>query len=94
MQESKEIPDHLICKITLMLMEDPVISEEGFTYERKVLEEHYKLKGAVEPITRKEVSGKVYPNHALKQAIEVFLRENPWAFEEEKGENYNDIQFV
>jgi hypothetical protein len=36
-----------------MLMEDPVISEDGFSYERKVLEEHYKLKGPIEPITRK-----------------------------------------
>ena len=52
-----------------MLMEDPVLSEEGFSYERTVLEEHYNLKGPVEPITRKDVKGKIYPNHALKQAI-------------------------
>ena len=81
----REIPDHLVCKITLMLMEQPVVSEEGFTYERKVLEEHYKLKGPIEPITRKKVEGKCYPNHALKQAIDDFLKENPWAFEEANG---------
>ena len=68
-----------------MLMEDPVLSEEGFSYERQILEEHYKLKGPIEPITRKNVKGKIIPNHALKQAIETFLKENPWAFEEEKG---------
>jgi hypothetical protein len=30
-----------------MLMEDPVLSEHGFTYERQVIEEHYKLKGPI-----------------------------------------------
>jgi len=34
------IPDHLSCKITLDLMEDPVTTESGMTYEREVLEEH------------------------------------------------------
>jgi STIP1 homology and U-box containing protein 1 len=77
-----------------MLMEDPVVSEAGFSYERQVLEEHYKLKGPVEPITRKEVTGKIFPNQALKQAIEAFLRDNPWAYEEEKCENYQDIIFI
>lgn len=57
-----------------MLMEEPVVSEEGFTYERKVLDEHYRLKGPIEPITRNKVEGKCFPNHALKIAIEEFLK--------------------
>jgi hypothetical protein len=36
----------------------------------------------------------VLPNHALKQAIEIFLKDNPWAFEEEKSEDYHQIVFV
>lgn len=89
-----EIPDYLICKITLQLMEEPVLSEEGFTYEKKVLEEHYRLKGTVEPITRRKVEGTLFPNHAIKQATEDFLKMNPWAYEEEKGEDYRLIPFV
>jgi hypothetical protein len=30
-----------------MLMEDPVLSEEGFSYERKELEYYYQMKGMV-----------------------------------------------
>ena len=36
-----------------MLIEDPVVSEAGFSYERKALEEYYQAKGPMEPITRK-----------------------------------------
>ena len=33
----KEIPDFLICRISDDLMEDPVVIESGFTYERKAI---------------------------------------------------------
>jgi|JI6StandDraft_1071083.scaffolds.fasta_scaffold132410_2 STIP1 family protein 1 len=75
-------------------MEEPAVSEDGFTYEKKVLEEHFRLKGPIEPITRRKVEGRVFPNHALKQATEEFLKQNPWAFEEEKGEDFNLIPFI
>jgi U-box domain len=62
-------------------MEDPVVSEAGFTYERKALEEHYKLKGPIEPINRKQCKGYIITNQALKITIEEFLNEHPWGFE-------------
>jgi STIP1 family protein 1 len=34
------IPDYLICRITLDLMEDPVTTDSGQTYEREALEQH------------------------------------------------------
>lgn len=35
----------------------------------------------VEPITRKKLTSKPSVNTALKNAIEDFLQQNPWAFE-------------
>lgn len=76
----KEIPDWMLCKITLDMMEDPVSTEAGFTYERTAIEDHLRTNGNIEPITRKAFTGALYSNIALKAGIEAFLEENPWAF--------------
>ena len=34
----KDIPDYLLCRITDDLMDDPVILESGFTYEKRAIE--------------------------------------------------------
>lgn len=34
---SESIPDFLLCRITSDFMEDPVIIQSGFTYERKAI---------------------------------------------------------
>lgn len=60
------IPDYLCCKITLDLIEDPVTTESGHTYEREVIEEHIKKNGNIDPVTRKQISGVLYPNLAVK----------------------------
>lgn len=85
------IPDYLCCKITLDLIEDPVTTESGHTYEKEVIEEHLKKNGNIDPVTRKPISGNLFPNLAVKQGIADFLQYNPWAFEYMTGENYEDI---
>lgn len=54
-------------------MEDPVITEEGFTYEKSAIEDHFKTNGFIDPITRSTVSGKLYSNRALKLAVDYFM---------------------
>jgi len=49
------IPDYLCCKITLDLMVDPVTTEAGHTYEREVVEDHFKRNGYIDPVTRNSV---------------------------------------
>ncbi|KAK1442146.1 E3 ubiquitin-protein ligase CHIP [Babesia gibsoni] len=79
----RDIPNHLCCTISMCLMKDPVITPSGITYERKLLEEHFKCNGEFEPVTREPCSMKqVYPNYSIKEAIEIFLKENPWAYGE------------
>jgi STIP1 family protein 1 len=68
-----QIPDYFCCKITLDLMEDPVVTDSGQTYERSVIEEHIERNGKTDPLTREPITGKLYPNLALKRAIQSFI---------------------
>lgn len=87
------IPDHLQCRITLELMEDPVTTDCGQTYERSAIEEHIQRNGKTDPFTRSPLKGPLYPNVSIKKAIADFLNNNPWAYEYSEGENYKDIVF-
>lgn len=44
-------------------------------------------------MTRNSVNGKIFTNYAIKQAIELFLEENPWAYEVDVEGDYHNIQF-
>ncbi|CDW77754.1 u-box domain protein [Stylonychia lemnae] len=85
----KEIPDFLICRITDDLMEQPVVIQSGFTYEKSAILKHFQINGNIDPITRQSVDPNILiPNHYLKQATEYYLERNPWAFQYIPGELY------
>jgi len=89
-----EIPDYMRCKLTHELMEDPVTIQSGHTYERAPILENLRKTGHFDPVTREPISiDYIYPNLNIKQAIESFLKENPWAFEYKPHETYQDIKF-
>ena len=74
-------------------MEDPVMTDSGQTYEREALEQHLEKNGRTDPFTRQPIKGALYPNIAIKKAVQDFLERNPWAYEYCEGENYKDISF-
>ena len=87
-----EVPDFLNCPISDELMEDPVILESGFTYERSSIEKHFQVNGAFDPLTREECNKNIIiPNKKIKHATEEFLRENPWGFEHFPGDNIQTV---
>ncbi|EGR28168.1 u-box domain protein [Ichthyophthirius multifiliis] len=88
-----QIPDYLCCKVSLDLMEEPVTTEVGHTYEKSVLDEHFKKNGFVDPITRQKINKNLYPNLSIKQGIQEFLNQNPWAFEFYQDQDYKNIEF-
>lgn len=47
-----EVPDYLLCRITDELMDEPVILESGFTYEKSEILRHFNRNGNFDPITR------------------------------------------
>ncbi|VAI76372.1 unnamed protein product [Triticum turgidum subsp. durum] len=76
-----EVPDHLCCKITLDIFRDPVITPSGITYERAVILDHLNRVGKFDPVTREPLEPfQLISNLAVKEAVDVFLKEHGWAY--------------
>lgn len=79
-RRKRDIPDYLCGKISFELMREPVIAPSGITYDRRDIEEHLQRVGHFDPITRAPLtSANLTPNLAVKEVIDAFLEENPWA---------------
>jgi len=64
-----------ICPITQEVMRDPVIAEDGHTYEKDAIE-NWLEKSLTSPMTRQPISpAKLIPNLALKQLIDQWKDE-------------------
>jgi len=61
---------NLMCPITLVLMIDPVITPDGYTYERAAIEQAIRANGK-SPITRQPMRiDQLVPNRAIRDLIE------------------------
>ncbi|PFH36674.1 tetratricopeptide repeat (TPR)-/ U-box domain-containing protein [Besnoitia besnoiti] len=77
-----EVPSCLSCSISMAIMNDPVITPSGITYEKSLLREHLRHNGQFDPITRKPCpSDSLVPNYGLKEVISWFLKKYPWAYD-------------
>eukprot|EP01016_Furgasonia_blochmanni_P037503 TRINITY_DN442_c0_g1_i10.p1 TRINITY_DN442_c0_g1~~TRINITY_DN442_c0_g1_i10.p1 ORF type:complete len:151 (+),score=7.87 TRINITY_DN442_c0_g1_i10:356-808(+) len=77
-----DIPEYLMCKITFEIMNQPVITQEGITYEMETLQNHFSANGLTDPYTRRVLRyADPVPNKNLEQAITDFLDKYPLAFE-------------
>jgi hypothetical protein len=71
---SFDIPENFICPITLDVMRDPVLCEDGFVYDRHVIT---KLKPLLSPFTRQPIDLKnLKPCDELKKSIDEFVEKN------------------
>lgn len=78
-RQKREIPDFLCGKISFELMNDPVITPSGITYDRNDIEQHLHKVGRFDPVTRTELTiDQLIPNLAIKEVIENFVNENEW----------------
>ncbi|VDK31584.1 unnamed protein product [Taenia asiatica] len=76
----RELPDYLCGQISFELMQDPVITPSGITYDRQSIQAHLRQVGHFDPITRQPLTqDQLIPNLAMKEVISKFLEENPWA---------------
>jgi hypothetical protein len=67
-----EPPDEFLCPILMVLMEDPVIGQDGKTYERAAIEKALK-QDPRSPFTREPMRlDSLRPNYAIKTLIERF----------------------
>lgn len=63
---------HLKCPITQTFMADPVVAEDGITYERSAIVDWFKVHQS-SPMTRKKIKSDLYSNFFAKNVIEVML---------------------
>ena len=70
------IPNEFLCPITQEIMHDPVCASDGYTYERKAIEE-WLTKKQTSPIMNISISGtQLYPNKILKMLINKHMQNN------------------
>ncbi|XP_046738820.1 E3 ubiquitin-protein ligase CHIP isoform X1 [Diprion similis] len=78
----REVPDYLCGKISFEILQEPVITPSGITYERKDIEEHLQRVGHFDPVTRVRLTqDQLIPNLSMKEVVDAFLQENEWALD-------------
>ena len=74
--DDRIIPEDFVCPITKDVMEDPVLANDGYTYERIAIMQYVVNEGK-SPMTRQEMNeAQLMPNRALKSIIEKWRTEN------------------
>ena len=81
--KKREVPDFLCCKINFELLEEPIVTPSGITYNRKHLEEDLQRVGQhFDTVTRVPLTQeKLIPNLSLKEVVEDFVANNKWVDE-------------
>lgn len=70
----QQMMDLFHCPLSLELMDDPVMTPNGNTYERQMIERHLEVNGNFDPMTRAPLAKEqLYPNRALKMLMETML---------------------
>eukprot|EP01026_Neomeris_dumetosa_P027035 TRINITY_DN2201_c0_g1_i5.p1 TRINITY_DN2201_c0_g1~~TRINITY_DN2201_c0_g1_i5.p1 ORF type:complete len:366 (+),score=36.71 TRINITY_DN2201_c0_g1_i5:92-1189(+) len=67
-KQGEQPPDVFICPITSDLMNDPVMAVDGYTYERKAIEEWFQ-QHSTSPMTNQPMDKTLIPNHSLRSSI-------------------------
>lgn len=79
-RKNREVPDYLCDKISFELLNDPVITPSGISYNKKDIEEHLQKVGHFDPVTHaKLTSDMLIPNLVMKEVVENFIEQNEWA---------------
>ena len=68
-QIKKEISKSYLCPITQCIMKEPVVAEDGQTYERSAIREWFRMGKNVSPLTGATIGKRLVPNHCIKSAI-------------------------
>ena len=78
-----KIPEDLTCPITMLLLADPVMAADGYTYERSAIEKHIKTARDKGEAPKSPMEGtpleddRLMPNKRLKSRVQRFLDKYP-----------------
>lgn len=71
----EDVPVEMVCAITHEIMTNPVIAEDGFTYEESAIKEWFGMGKKTSPMTNLVLNTLDYiPNVKLREKIEDYLR--------------------
>ncbi|RCV43939.1 hypothetical protein SETIT_9G334400v2 [Setaria italica] len=71
------MPSYFLCPISQVLMRDPQVAADGFTYEADALRRWLDSGHDTSPMTNKTLSNSdTIPNHSMRSAIQEYLRQN------------------
>ncbi len=79
-----EPPSEYICPISRDLMNDPVVAEDGFTYDRLYIES-WLQDNSSSPMNREQMGRHLLPNRTMKSAIEKWKADHPSYGESRSG---------
>jgi antitoxin component YwqK of YwqJK toxin-antitoxin module len=68
----KNLEETLICPITNNIPEEPVMAEDGFIYERAVIQRWLKYKSH-SPMTNEEMGTKIIPSTQLRNVVQMVI---------------------
>ena len=71
--EHIETPKEYKCPISMELMDDPVVCSDGHTYNRTSIEELFRLRKYISPITREKLNKIMTPNITLRKVINDYI---------------------
>jgi hypothetical protein len=69
------IRDEFLCPITYELMREPVVAQDGHTYEKSAIEKWLKSQHLISPRTGQPMDGLMIPNVNLKKLIQDMINE-------------------
>eukprot|EP01065_Artemidia_motanka_P017560 TRINITY_DN2100_c0_g1_i1.p1 TRINITY_DN2100_c0_g1~~TRINITY_DN2100_c0_g1_i1.p1 ORF type:complete len:391 (+),score=112.68 TRINITY_DN2100_c0_g1_i1:112-1173(+) len=68
--DAATLPAEYKCPITMEVMTDPVVAQDGHTYERSALQRWFALRGPRSPVTGQVMAGTgLVPNHSIRSQI-------------------------
>ncbi|XP_075036917.1 WD repeat, SAM and U-box domain-containing protein 1 [Mixophyes fleayi] len=75
---SSDVPEEFLCPITWEIMRDPVMASDGYSYERKAIENWISTEKRTSPMTNLPLENLLLtPNRTLKMALNRWLDTRP-----------------
>lgn len=73
----RDPPRHIVCPITMEIMKEPVVVQNGDSYEKVAIERWFASNNTL-PLTGESITNKtLFPNRSLKIYISWWLTRNP-----------------
>lgn len=73
---TSNIPEQIYCPITSCIMQEPVVADDGYTYEREAIEQHLNTSLQSPLLPHIKLSSKLILNRAIKSLIDSLIEKN------------------